>query len=154
MCVCVCACVCADTSASNRLWSLEKSVSNLTESMGATQQLTKGNTPVFVPPVCAQGGRVDDSQVLLSDWSKICCSSVLDAAKDVHRLKFAVESNKDQLTSGKSDGPKNTNYTTMISTSIHSIVNDDDDNYGFIVCVHSLYMNVFLCVCVVQCRRH
>ncbi|XP_070785556.1 C-type lectin domain family 10 member A-like [Enoplosus armatus] len=53
----------SNTKTSNRLWYVEKSVSNLTESLSATQQLSK------------------------------------DAAKDVHRLKFAVESNKDQLTS-------------------------------------------------------
>ncbi|XP_029382741.1 LOW QUALITY PROTEIN: asialoglycoprotein receptor 1-like [Echeneis naucrates] len=52
----------SNTSASNRLWSLEKSMSNMTESMGAAQQLAK------------------------------------DAAKDVRRLSFAVENNKDQLT--------------------------------------------------------
>ncbi|XP_038587885.1 asialoglycoprotein receptor 1-like isoform X1 [Micropterus salmoides] len=52
-----------NSNTSNQLWSVENTVSNLTESMSAVQQLTK------------------------------------DAAKDVHRLKFAVESNKDQLTS-------------------------------------------------------
>ncbi|KAF3698358.1 C-type lectin domain family 10 member A C-type lectin superfamily member 14 Macrophage lectin 2 [Channa argus] len=52
-----------DTKTLNRLWSVEKSVSNLTESLSAAQQLTK------------------------------------DTAKDVYRLKFAVENNKDQLTS-------------------------------------------------------
>ncbi|XP_068611984.1 asialoglycoprotein receptor 1-like [Brachionichthys hirsutus] len=51
------------TRTSNQLWSLKKSVANLSESLSAAQQLTK------------------------------------DAAKDVHRLKFAVESNQDQLTS-------------------------------------------------------
>ncbi|KAM3590883.1 uncharacterized protein V6R79_018241 [Siganus canaliculatus] len=49
-------------SSSTRLWFVETSVSNLTESVSAAHQVTK------------------------------------DAAKDVHRLKFAVESNKDQLT--------------------------------------------------------
>ncbi|XP_038587886.1 C-type lectin domain family 10 member A-like isoform X2 [Micropterus salmoides] len=53
----------SNSNTSNQLWSVENTVSNLTESMSAVQQLTK------------------------------------DAAKDVHRLKFAVESNKDQLTS-------------------------------------------------------
>ncbi|XP_059210346.1 LOW QUALITY PROTEIN: asialoglycoprotein receptor 1-like [Centropristis striata] len=53
----------SNTKASNRLWSLEKSVSNLTESLNAAHQLTK------------------------------------DAAKDVRRMKFSVESNRDQLTS-------------------------------------------------------
>ncbi|XP_022075053.2 LOW QUALITY PROTEIN: asialoglycoprotein receptor 1-like [Acanthochromis polyacanthus] len=48
---------------SSRLWSVEKTVSNLSESLSNAQQLTK------------------------------------DTAKDVQRLKFAVESNKDQLTS-------------------------------------------------------
>ncbi|KAM9335143.1 C-type lectin domain family 10 member A-like [Symphorus nematophorus] len=47
---------------SNRLWYVEKSVSNLTETLSAAQQSTK------------------------------------EAAKDVHRLKFAVETNRDQLT--------------------------------------------------------
>ncbi|XP_026179493.1 LOW QUALITY PROTEIN: asialoglycoprotein receptor 1-like [Mastacembelus armatus] len=47
----------------NRLWSMEKSVSNLTEFLGATQQLAE------------------------------------DAAKDVRRMKFAVESNRDELSS-------------------------------------------------------
>uniref|UniRef100_A0A8D0DCB4 C-type lectin domain-containing protein n=1 Tax=Sander lucioperca TaxID=283035 RepID=A0A8D0DCB4_SANLU len=51
----------SNTKTSNRLWSVEKSVSNLTGSLSAAQQLTK------------------------------------DAAKDVHRLKFSVESNKEQL---------------------------------------------------------
>ncbi|KAI3376189.1 hypothetical protein L3Q82_016400 [Scortum barcoo] len=53
----------SNTSTSNRVWSVEKMVSNLTDSQSSTQQLAK------------------------------------DTAKDVHRLKFAVESNKDQLTS-------------------------------------------------------
>ncbi|XP_077962058.1 C-type lectin domain family 10 member A [Gasterosteus aculeatus] len=48
---------------SSWLWSVDGRVSNLTESLGAFQKLTK------------------------------------DAAKDIHRLKFAVESNTDQLTS-------------------------------------------------------
>nr|XP_033465447.1 LOW QUALITY PROTEIN: C-type lectin domain family 10 member A-like [Epinephelus lanceolatus] len=52
-----------NTNILSRLWSADKSVSNLTEAMSATHQLSK------------------------------------DAAKDVHRLKFAVESNRDQLTS-------------------------------------------------------
>lgn len=53
----------SNTKTWNRLWSAEKSVSNLTETLSAAQQLARG------------------------------------AAKDVHRLKFAVESNKDELTS-------------------------------------------------------
>ncbi|XP_041635238.1 LOW QUALITY PROTEIN: C-type lectin domain family 10 member A-like [Cheilinus undulatus] len=53
----------SNTRTSNRLWSVENSVSNLTESLTAAHQLSK------------------------------------DAAKDVHRMKFAVESNRDQLTS-------------------------------------------------------
>ncbi|KAF1381111.1 hypothetical protein PFLUV_G00171110 [Perca fluviatilis] len=53
----------SNTRTSNRLWSVENSVSNLTGSLSAAQQLTK------------------------------------DAAKDVHRLKFSVESNKEQLSS-------------------------------------------------------
>ncbi|XP_068444176.1 asialoglycoprotein receptor 2 isoform X2 [Clinocottus analis] len=48
---------------SSWLWSMDRKVFNLTESLSAAQQLTK------------------------------------DAAADVHRLKFSVESNKDQLTS-------------------------------------------------------
>ncbi|KAM7366729.1 hypothetical protein PAMP_016138 [Pampus punctatissimus] len=52
-----------DTKTSNHLWSVEKSLSNLSQSLSAAQQLTT------------------------------------DAAKEIYRLKFAVESNKDQLTS-------------------------------------------------------
>nr|XP_020443159.1 C-type lectin domain family 10 member A-like [Monopterus albus] len=52
-----------DMKTSNRLWSVEKGVSNLTDSLSTAQQLTK------------------------------------DAAMDVRRMKFAVESNRDQLTS-------------------------------------------------------
>lgn len=51
LCICVCVRVRVDTKMSNRLWSVEKSVSNLTESLSAAQQLTQGNTPVFVPSV-------------------------------------------------------------------------------------------------------
>ncbi|KAM8899697.1 asialoglycoprotein receptor 1 isoform 1-T1 [Spinachia spinachia] len=53
----------SSTRMSSWLWTLDRRVSNLTESLGTSQKLTK------------------------------------DAAKDVHRLKFAVESNTDQLTS-------------------------------------------------------
>lgn len=53
----------SNTEKSNRLWSVEKSTANLTESLSAVQQLARG------------------------------------AAKDVHRLKFSVENNKDQLSS-------------------------------------------------------
>lgn len=53
----------SNTKTVNRLWSVEKSVSNLTESLSANQQLST------------------------------------DAAKEIHRLKFAVENNKDQLSS-------------------------------------------------------
>lgn len=80
----------ADTRTSNRLWSVEESVSNLTGSLSAAQLLTKGKTAV--PSVCGRHR--------LPGLICLRCSSVPDAAKDVHRLKFAVESNKDQLTSG------------------------------------------------------
>uniref|UniRef100_UPI0037E93827 LOW QUALITY PROTEIN: C-type lectin domain family 10 member A-like n=1 Tax=Semicossyphus pulcher TaxID=241346 RepID=UPI0037E93827 len=53
----------SNSTTSGRLWSVENRVSNLSESVGAVQQLAA------------------------------------DAAKEVHRLKFAVESNKDQLSS-------------------------------------------------------
>ncbi|KAL6118162.1 asgr1 [Pungitius sinensis] len=53
----------SNSSMSGWLWSVDGRVSNLTESLGTSQKLTK------------------------------------DAANDVHRLKFAVESNTDQLTS-------------------------------------------------------
>ncbi|XP_034757138.1 C-type lectin domain family 10 member A-like [Etheostoma cragini] len=53
----------SNTQTSNRLWSLEKTVSNVNESLSSVQQLAK------------------------------------DAAKDVNRLKFSVENNKDQLIS-------------------------------------------------------
>ncbi|KAG7236237.1 hypothetical protein INR49_001153 [Caranx melampygus] len=53
----------SNTAMSSRLWFVETSVSNLTESRSSAYQLVK------------------------------------EAAKDVHRLKFAVESNKDQLSS-------------------------------------------------------
>lgn len=89
--------LCADTRTLNRLWSVENDVSNLTGSLSAAQQLTKGNTPVFVPSAGGQGGGPDGGLMCPE------CFSVPDAAKDVHRLKFAVESNKDQLTSGQSD---------------------------------------------------
>ncbi|XP_018546031.1 C-type lectin domain family 10 member A isoform X1 [Lates calcarifer] len=52
-----------DTKASNRLWYVEKSVSNLTGTLGAAQQLAK------------------------------------EAAKDVQRLRFSVDNNRDQLSS-------------------------------------------------------
>uniref|UniRef100_A0A3Q3FDD8 C-type lectin domain-containing protein n=1 Tax=Labrus bergylta TaxID=56723 RepID=A0A3Q3FDD8_9LABR len=52
-----------NTRTSNRLWSVENRVSNVTESLSVAQQLTR------------------------------------DAAKEVLRMRFAVESNKDQLTS-------------------------------------------------------
>ncbi|XP_069033375.1 asialoglycoprotein receptor 1-like isoform X1 [Embiotoca jacksoni] len=53
----------SNTTSWNRLWSVEKTISNLTESASSAHQLAKG------------------------------------VAKDVQRLKFAVEGNKDQLTS-------------------------------------------------------
>ncbi|KAE8277419.1 Asialoglycoprotein receptor 2 [Larimichthys crocea] len=53
----------SNTRTSSRLWFVENSVSNLTESLSSAQRLAT------------------------------------DAAREVHRLKFAVESNKDQLTS-------------------------------------------------------
>ncbi|XP_068569146.1 C-type lectin domain family 10 member A-like isoform X1 [Cebidichthys violaceus] len=53
----------SNSKTSSWLWSVDRRVSNQTESLSAAQQLSK------------------------------------DAAKDVQRLKFAVESNKDQLTS-------------------------------------------------------
>lgn len=38
----------SDTNTWSRLWSVEKTVSNLTESLSAAQQLAKGNLPVQV----------------------------------------------------------------------------------------------------------
>uniref|UniRef100_A0A3Q3WYK3 C-type lectin domain-containing protein n=1 Tax=Mola mola TaxID=94237 RepID=A0A3Q3WYK3_MOLML len=74
----------SNTRTSNRLWFVEKSVFNVTDSLSAMQQLTK------------------------------------DAAKDVHRLKFAVESNKDQLTS-VSEALKELSVLDSISRTVASL---------------------------------
>ncbi|XP_041821526.1 asialoglycoprotein receptor 1-like [Chelmon rostratus] len=74
----------SSTRMSNQLWSVDKSVSNLTKSLGTTQQLST------------------------------------DAAKEVHRLKFAVESNKDQLTS-VSEALKQLSALDSISRTVASL---------------------------------
>ncbi|XP_039996763.1 LOW QUALITY PROTEIN: C-type lectin domain family 10 member A-like [Xiphias gladius] len=74
----------SNTKTSNRLWSVEKTVSNLSEALNAAQQLAK------------------------------------DAAKDVHRLTFAVENNKDQLTS-VSDAMKQLSALDSISKTVASL---------------------------------
>ncbi|XP_044040255.1 asialoglycoprotein receptor 1 [Siniperca chuatsi] len=74
----------SNTKTLNRLWSVEESVSNLTESLSAAKQLTEG------------------------------------AAKDVHRLKFAVENNKDQLTS-VSEALKQLSTLDTISRTVASL---------------------------------
>ncbi|XP_070849356.1 asialoglycoprotein receptor 1-like [Chaetodon trifascialis] len=74
----------SNTRTLNQLWSVDKSVSNLTESLGAVQKLST------------------------------------DAAKEVHRLKFAVENNKDQLTS-VSDALKQLSALDSISRAVASL---------------------------------
>ncbi|XP_076580777.1 asialoglycoprotein receptor 1-like [Chaetodon auriga] len=74
----------SNTRTLNQLWSVDKSVSNLTESLGVVQKLST------------------------------------DAAKEVHRLKFAVESNKDQLTS-VSEALKQLSALDSISRTVASL---------------------------------
>nr|XP_046236723.1 asialoglycoprotein receptor 1-like [Scatophagus argus]XP_046236724.1 asialoglycoprotein receptor 1-like [Scatophagus argus] len=71
----------SSTGTSSRLWSVEKSVSNLTESLSSSQQLTR------------------------------------DTARDVHRLKFSVETNRDQLAS-VSDALKQLSVLDSISRTV------------------------------------
>lgn len=71
----------SNTKTWNRLWSVDKSVSNLTESLSITQQLTA------------------------------------DTVKDVQRLKFSVENNKEQLSS-VSDALKQLSALDSISRTV------------------------------------
>uniref|UniRef100_A0A3Q3A463 C-type lectin domain-containing protein n=1 Tax=Kryptolebias marmoratus TaxID=37003 RepID=A0A3Q3A463_KRYMA len=66
---------------------VEAIVSNLTKSQSSAHQLSKGNSPVQVTPAA-----VFPLTHLLLFFT--------ETAKDLQRLKFAVENNKDQLTSG------------------------------------------------------
>ncbi|XP_008322850.1 C-type lectin domain family 10 member A-like [Cynoglossus semilaevis] len=89
-----------NTTTSNRLWSLETSVSNMTHTLNAAQQLSK------------------------------------DAGKDVHRLKFAVENNKDQLTSVAEALKQLASLDTVIRSvqslkcSVERLINNSSDVDG------------------------
>ncbi|PWA19188.1 hypothetical protein CCH79_00019721 [Gambusia affinis] len=93
----------ADSGTLRRLWSVEKSLSNQTEWLMSAQRLATGVQVTLTLTMTIS--------VLLNLLSNA------DAAKDTQRLKFSVESNKEQLTS-VSEGLKQLSTLDTISRTV------------------------------------
>lgn len=85
----LCLCFWLDASTRGRLWFLENSVSNVTDLLTVSHQINKGNVDTYC---------ISPLQQISQDGHDNF--SVPETAKDLRRLQFAVDRNKEELNSG------------------------------------------------------